>query len=352
MEGFDAFNGEKEYELIYAIEPSSDPMAQKGGRIGKERPYIATYFCPELKEIINEEGLSYFPFLVPRWALIAGEVWGRGPAATCLSNIQMINKMKKELIKSAEIANAPPLSAEEDSILMPMKYGSRQMIWRTMGSEVPQPVLSGTQPQLSLEMMQAEQDAISRSFFVDQIIREQKKERQSITEIQDERGQMLQQLGPLLARQEAEFLGPAIETTFDLLDRQNLIPEEPESLQGAELEIVYTSPAAYAQYASKISDLSAFMQDITPLANVSPELLENLNGQELFDTYSRYRNVPRRVVRSKEDVEAAKEQRAQAEQMQQASETVPQVAGAMKDVASAKATDPEGMGQLLNSIGG
>jgi len=348
MEDFDTKTGEKEYEIYYCVEPNRDVRARKGGKIGNERPFKATYWSPQLKHVLETGHMDYFPFLVPRWSLISGEVWGRSPAMTCLSNIQVVNKMKKELLKSAELANSPPLTAEEDSILLPMRYGARQMLWRTQGSEAPTPIMSGSQPQLTLEMMKAEQEAITRSFFVDQIIREQKKERQSIMEVQDERGQMLQQLGPQLARQESEFVSPAIEVAFDILEKAGKLPPPPASLQGQELEIVYTSPAAYAQYASKISDISGFLQDMTPLFQIQPELIEGLDPQELMDSYSRYRNVPRRIIKSKKDVEAQKAARAETENQQQMMGAAPQMAGALKDVASAKQMDPEGIGQLLN----
>ena len=349
MDDFDFKNSNKEYEIIFAVEPNRDIRARKGGKIGNERPYRTTYWAPQLKQLLQVGALDYFPFLVPRWSVISGEVWGRSPAMTCLSNIRMINKMKKELIKSAEIANAPPLTAEEDSILLPMRYGTRQMIWRTMGSEAPQPIVSGSQPQLTLEMMKSEQEAITRAFFVDQIIREQKKERQSVMEVQDERGQMLQQLGPQLSRQESEFITPAIEITFDILQKKKRLPPAPASMEGMDLELVYTSPAAYAQYSSKISDISGFLQDMTPLFQTDPSLMEGIDSQELMDAYSRYRNVPRRIIKSKQDMAAVKEQRAETEQQQQMMNQAPQLAGAMKDVASARATDPEGIGQLLNA---
>lgn len=346
IDGFDPKANTKQYEVVYAVEPNV--KANGKGRIGSERPYKATYWCPDFKELLDEGHISYFPFLVPRWTVVSGEIMGRSPAMTCLSNIIMLNKMKKEVLKSAEQANSPTMTAEEDTILLPLKYGARQMIWRERGAPPPEPINSGVNPGITLEMMAAEKDDIVRSFFVDQIMREQKKERQTIMEIQDERGQMLQQLGPLLARQENEFVGPAIELTFDILSRKKLIPEPPESLAGAELEIVYTSPAAYAQFASRISDISAFMQDITPMAQADPTIMENIDQSELLDAYSRYRNIPRRIIKSKKDVEEIRNQRKQTEEAQMAAQMAPQMAGAMKDVAQAKQSDPEGMGQLLN----
>jgi hypothetical protein len=161
---------------------------------------------------------------------------------------------------------------------------------------------------------------------------------------------MLQQLGPLLARQESEYLAPAIEHVIDFLQDKNhpVMQSAPESLAGRGLEIVYTSPAAHAQYAGAISNMSGFLQDITPLLQQDPSMAENLDTHNLFDNYARMRNIPRNVVKSKDEVTAAREQREEAESQQQQAAAMPQMAGAMKDIASARSTDPEGIGQLLN----
>ena len=58
-----------------------------------------------------------------------------------------------------------------------MKYGSRQVMFHEAGSEKPSPILAGNQPQYTMEMIRMYRDTINRSFFVDQIIRQEKKER-------------------------------------------------------------------------------------------------------------------------------------------------------------------------------
>jgi hypothetical protein len=348
MDGFDANQGDRSYKLVYSVEPSFDLRAKKGGTIGATKPYQFTYWCEELKEVLQTGFLSYFPFIVPRWVKLPGEVYGRSPAMTCLSTIKVVNKMRKELLKSAEIANAPPLSAEEDTIMLPFSYGSRQMIWREAGSPAPEPILSGSQPNLTQEMIQQDRDTIVKAYFVDQIIRDQKKERQTILEIQDERGQMLQQLGPLLSRQENEFLAPCIEGQLEYLDQAGMLPELPDSLAGHDLEIVYTSPAAQAQYSSGMGDISAMLQDIIPLAQAKPEIMDNIDDNELFAEITRLRGVTRRIIRTKDDVNAMREDRAEAEGQQQQLEAAPGMAGAAKDIATARSIDPEGAGQLLN----
>jgi len=349
MEGFNKDNSvHNKYELIYTIEPNTDKAAKKGSRVGKGRPYKVTYWCPALKEPLQESGSSYFTFLVPRWSKLADEVYGRGPAFSCLSQIRALNKMVKEALTSAEYLNFPTLTAEEDSIMLPMKYGSRQIMFHEAGSEKPSPIMAGNQPQYVMEMIRMYRDSVNRSFFVDQIIRQEKKERQSVTEIQDVRGQMLNQLAPLLNRMETEYLGPAIEATFELLDRAGELPEKPASLAGASLEVSYSSPASQSQFATRLSDISAFMKDIAPLAQVKPEIMSAVNEQKLLASYAQYRNISPDIIKTEEEVSEMSRAAQEQNQQQQAVAAAPQIGGAMKDIAQAKQLDPEGVGQLLN----
>jgi hypothetical protein len=352
VEDMDGFNKDSsvhnKYELVYTIEPNTDKAAKKGGRVGKGRPFKVTYWSPALKEPLQESGASYFSFLVPRWSKLADEVYGRGPAFSCLSQIRALNKMVKEVLISSEYLNFPTLTAEEDSIMLPMKYGSRQIMFHEAGSEKPQPILAGNQPQHVLEMIRMYRDSVNRSFFVDQIIRQEKKERQSVTEIQDVRGQMLNQLAPLLNRMETEYLGPAIEATYELLDRNGKLPEAPSSLTDQDLEISYSSPASQSQFATRLSDISAFMRDLAPLAQAKPELVQALDEQKLLENYAKYRNIRPEIVKTSEQVEQAKQEIKEQQQMAAQAQMAPQIGGAIKDVAQAKQIDPEGVGQLLN----
>jgi hypothetical protein len=90
------------------------------------------------------------------------------------------------------------------------------------------------------------------------------------------------------------------------------------------------------------------MKDIAPLAQVNPEVLQSLNEQKLFESYAKYRNLDPSVVKTADEVQAIKEQQANQQQEMQQMQAVPQVSGAIKDIAQAKQADPEGIGGLLN----
>jgi hypothetical protein len=133
-----------------------------------------------------------------------------------------------------------------------------------------------------------------------------------------------------------------------MLLRNNQLPEAPASLDNAELEISYTSPASQSQFASRLTDISAFLRDITPLAQVKPEIMQAIDERELFEDYAKYRNISPTVIKSQQTLDEEASAQAEQEQQMQMAQAAPQISGAMKDIAQARATDPEGVGQLLN----
>ena len=140
----------------------------------------------------------------------------------------------------------------------------------------------------------------------------------------------------------------SFEATFTLLERAGALPDRPESLDGAILEVSYSSPSSQSQYATRLSDIQAFMQDVAPLAQIKPEILQALNEQKLLESYSKFRNLDPQIVKSEQEFAQMQQEQAEAQQQEMAMQSAPPIAGAMKDIAQAKQADPEGMGQLLN----
>jgi hypothetical protein len=96
------------WELIHAVFPRKD--RKPGGLdIKANKPFAEFYFCMNLDEILEEGGYDDFPYHVPRWTKLAGETMGRSPAMSVLPDIKMVNQMSRELLYSAQLANAPPM---------------------------------------------------------------------------------------------------------------------------------------------------------------------------------------------------------------------------------------------------
>lgn len=336
--------------VIHSVLPRSD---KKPGFMKNNKAWGSYYWSPDLKAILSEGGYNSFPYHVPRWTKMAGEVYGRSPGMVCLPEVRMLNQMNKELIKSAHLANSPPIMYEEDSFMLPIStIAPRSLLPIRAGTQnMPQPLMSGSQPQLALDLLQSKRDTILQAFYVDMLLREKKKERQTITEILDERNEMLRQLSPMLGRLQNELLDTVIQRSIELLVEHDILPAEaPEELAGEHVQIVYTSPAAVAQHGSKGGAITQFLNDLAPIAQFRPDVLDHLDSDELFQELVRLRDVTRKIVKPARQVKKEREERAQQAQMEQQgqmAEAMGDASGAVKNIADARATDPSLVDSLL-----
>lgn len=340
-------------DLWHGVFPNKDRDIY---RVGKDSmPYSSVYFSCDLQEIFEEGGYWSFPYQVPRWMRVIGDVYGQGPAMQCFSAILNANQIMEEIHISARLANRPPMTFDEDSILLPMgqqgpEFVPGSLLPKVPGSESPEPVLSGSQPQYDWEILRMQQQWITQAFHVSHLLREQKKERQSVTEIMDERTEMLRQLGSVLGRLQQEYLGPMASRSIDLLRRQGELPELTDELAEGGLDIGFTNPAAKAQLGTKAQGMSAYLQDLGLIAQAKPEVMDVIDPVAWAEEMANLRDVSPKVLRSRRELEDRWRGQQEAAQAQRAAEAAPGVAKAAKDVADARQTDPM-VRRLLSAAG-
>jgi hypothetical protein len=337
--------------LKQLVFPNSDYDIYKVGQRGNWK-FTSVYYSDYYELIFDEGGFNQFPYHCPRWLRIVGEVYGQSMAMQCLPAIQNANQIMEELHISARLANWPPISYDDDSIVMPMnqthpEFYPGSLIAKIQGTENPQPIHSGTQPQYSHELLQMQQKWITDAFHVSYLLRERKKERQSVLEIQDERSEMLRQMGSSIGRQHQELIGPMVGRTYNLLRIHRKIPPPPPEIAEAGLDVTFTNPAAKAQLGSKAGAMGAFLQDLAVIAQAKPEIWDVIKPIEWAEELANVRDVSQRVINSKsewEQIQMAKSQQAEQAQMM---DQLPGMAKGMKDIAQARDIDPT-MAGLLN----
>lgn len=323
--------------------PVRDPQALDHRRF----PIASAYWCEEAEIVLSISGYRTMPYHACRWAKNAGEVYGRSPGMAALADIKMVNAMSKEMILSAELANRPPLVIDDESLLMPIKQlipGS--LLYKQPGTEMPQPIQLAQQPQLAKEELLSRRDAIRSAFFVDMLFRGKKKERQSVLEIQDDRAELIRQLTPMFGRIQVELLTPMIARTYDILEDQGLVEATGFDTEGREIDVAYTNSAARSQVAGRAMSITAFLADITGMAQVDPSIFDVIDMPEAAQQLALARDVPQSVLRSKEQVAAMQAARAKAQQQQMATQQAADMSGAVKNIAQARAVDPSLSGGL------
>jgi hypothetical protein len=328
-------DADKIFHIVHCVRPRTELKSYGLG--AKKKKFASSWVCQELKETLRERGYDDFPYHVPRWTKLAGEQYGRSPAMTCLPDIKMINTMSRVIITGAQKMIDPPLIVPDDGFMLPIKTSPGSLIFKQAGQEdTIQPLNTQGRPDIGLDMMNQRRDHIMKSFYVDWIIRQKKNERQTTTEIVDDRNEMLRQMSPMLGRTEVELLSPLIIRTYNLKLAAGHLPPAPTSLQKKKLGITYVSPAALAQVGQKAQGMQQFIQDLSILSPIAPNIMDVLDTDVAGQELAKIRNVTRKILRSPDAIAALRQQRAQQEQAAMAVQAGRELAATTKDLSIAK----------------
>lgn len=323
----------------HAVFPNTDRDVRDLG--WKSKMFVSAWWVDETEQILSIGGYETLPYHCARWAKGPGEIYGRSPGMSVLADIKMVNAMSKEIIFSAELANRPPIMVDDESLLMPLtSLVPGSLLYTQPGSERPTPLVSGSQPQLTIELLQQRQQSIKDGFYEDLFFRNKKKERQTILEIQDDRAEITRQLTPMFGRIEMEALSPLLSRLYNILSDQGVIPLPPFDPGDKQMEIQYVNPATKAQVLGRSAATNQFISQLATLAQIDPTVLDVLDIQESAIEMANGLDVPVRLIRSKEQVAAIRNERAQAQQAQAQAEQGQVLSQTVLNTAKARATDP------------
>lgn len=319
-------------KVIHEVRPRKSP----NGRGPKGKAFSSSYVCKDTSETLLESGFDYFPYHAPRWTKLAGESYGRGPGLSVLPDIRMVNTMSHTVIVAAQKMVDPPLMVEDDGYLLPLRTVPGGINYRRPGAEPILPIPTAQRIDIGVEMIEQRREMIRRGFYVDWLVRQQKRERQTAQEVMDERNQMLSMLGPVVGRLQSELLGPVIQLSYRLLGRHNMMVPLPESLRNEKLEINYVSPAAKAQSITRGQGMMSYLQQVTQLLPVLPNLIHSINEDALNSELQDLTDAPRRILNDPEETARRRQAAQEQEQAALTAQALPQVAKASKDFAQAQ----------------
>lgn len=320
--------------IIHAVfeRKEYDPNSRRPER----RKFVSANFCKETEELLNESGYDWMPYHTPRWTHVPGTAYGDGPALSVLPEIRMVNAMSKTMIIAAQKLVDPPLVVPDDGFLLPVKSMPGGITMRRPGDQQIELLPGPQRMDISIDMIEQRREMIRRGFYVDWLIRPTKKERQTAQEIMDDRNQMLGMMGPMVGRIQSDMLGKMIQLSVNLLFRARQIASPPSQLEGQRMDPVYISPAAKAQSTVRGQGIQAYVQQITQLLPVLPNLIDSINEDGLNAELQDLSDTPRSVINSPEAIARKRQAREQQQQLAAAAQVAPQAAKAAKDFAQAQ----------------
>jgi hypothetical protein len=318
----------EEFECLHVIKPwHAIKMGSPLQLI--EKAYISLHiFIPD-KAVMEVSGYDEFPFVVSRWCKNEDEIYGRGPGSDALPDVKMLQEMEKTYLKGLQKQVDPPLTLPDDGFLGQIKtYPGAINIHRNgyQQKEVIGMIPMG-QPQYADNKMAQIRDSINKTFYLDIMelpgptAPDGDVYRFTATEVATRQRDRLGIIGPIVARQESEFLSPLIERTYSVMIRAGLLPPPPEIMQEVDLRIEYVNPVSVSQRSIELNSINQLVQYHMPLAQIDPNALKRLNISRITELGAEILNVPPSVIYTNEEMQqiaqAEQEQQQQQQQMEQ-----------------------------------
>ena len=295
-----------------------------------KKPYVSVHYMKDRKHVLSVSGYEEMPYICARWERSDREIYGRGPTWEIMPDVRLITEIDRTYLKAVQKSVSPPLFVPDSGLLDPLDttpdaiyYYSVGLGGKDMIFEAP----TNARPDYAERLSGKATQAIKEGYFLDLLelpgptAPDGDVMRFSATEVSVRMRQRMPVLGPILARQEAEFLDPLIRRTVNILLRSYLLPEMPPEL-GNQYKIEYLNPVSVAMRSGEINSMTQLFEMILPLAQIDQTIPMYFDTHQILKNTAEVLQVPVSNIRSKEEVEAMvqeqQRQRQAQEQMQQA----------------------------------
>ena len=347
-----------EFEIIHAVYPREDFDDRRLD--SKSKRFASVWMLkvgPDGGHICRESGFDRFQHSTWRYLKSGKEVYGYSPAVLAMADIKGLNLMNKTLLGAAQMTVDPPYN------IPAYLEGKVQLIPRGKNflrdpNDRITPVNTGAGFPVGIDREQAKQKAIQERFHVDTFLMianmegSRERTRYEVQQMMKEKAAVLgAELGPLNTA-----LDRLLDLVFDIEQKAGRIPPPPPELvemgrqdKNLRFDPVYMGPLAQAQREAFAKDgLLNFINDIAPLAQVNPDVLDNIDMDKAALHLADVDNVPFGIIRPVEERDRIREAKAQATQAATAKEDLERLAAGGKDLAKA---DKDSGGMIQDMIG-
>ena len=328
----------EEVTILHVVYPRENYDPKK--KDAKNMPFASCYIELDNKHEVSQSGFNEFPYVVPRYLKASFEIYGRSPAMTALPDVKMLNEMSKTTIKAAQKQVDPPLLVPDDGFILPVRTVPGGLNFYRAGTrDRIEPLNIGANNPLGLNMEEQRRGAIRDAFYVNQLMM-QNGPQMTATEVIQRNEEKMRLLGPVLGRLQSELLRPLIDRTFAIMLRQKLFRKVPDFLSGKDIQIEYVSPLAKAQRSSELQSIMRAIEIFGSLSNIAP-VFDYVNIDNLVTHLAEIVGVPSKVLNSKAEVNAMRQQKQQQQDQQMQMQQLQQLAQAGGQIAPLAKALPE-----------
>lgn len=385
--------------VLHVVAPRKDRDPDKIDNLNM--PFESLYILCEGPVLLEESGYPEMPYAVARLEVLAGELYGRGPATIALPEVKALNEMAKLQLDGSNMRLRPPLDVPLNAYVNPIQLipGYKNLNQDEGGRRITALNVAGDL-QYTAKDIELQQNKVKEIFYNDQLYLRTNAE-MTATEVQKRSEIQMQLMGPWQGRLELELFEPMINRILGILIRQGDVPPPPqELLENADnetfsgrpegyyeesrmqlagkkskkdkkqtpkqeakerqkystraLKIVYDSPLARAQRLVDVQVIDQVKASIAQSMQLNPQgaqdYLMRFDMVQMEVDRAKALGLPTKYIVPQEECEQAKAQMQQQQQQMQAMQQM----GAMADVGQKVGNTPGGeqlTQQVFNQLG-
>jgi len=259
--------------------------------------------------------MDYSPWIVSRYAKVAGEVYGRGPLITALPDIKTLNKTLELLLKNASLAISGVYTAADDGVLNP------NTVKIMPGAIIPVARNGGPQGESLRALPRAGDFNVSqiiindlrlniKKILLDESLPPDNMSARSATEVVERMKELSQNLGSAFGRLINETMIPLVSKMLQVKDQRGII-DLPLKVNGLEVKISPVSPLAMAQ---NMDEIQSIMQYAQITQSMGPQGQMALKPDVMLDYVAEKLGIPQKIRPTPQERMMMQQQMAQAAQ--------------------------------------
>lgn len=307
-------------------------------REGFERfPFVSIHLDKENNHVMQEIGLNYFPYVVPRWQTISGSQYAYSPAVIAgLPDARLLQSMTMVLLEAGEKATNPPMIGQADMVRGDMQLYAGGTTWvdseydERMGAALRPVALDFRGIPMGMEMRDRVTMSLREAFYLDKLTLPPLGQ-MTATEVSVRVQEYIRQSLPLFQPIEQEYNAAICDTTFNLLFANGAfgpLRDIPPSLRGADVRFAFESPLSQSTKQKKVGKFRQALELTAEAAQLDQNIGANWDINLAFRDALDGAGVPAKWL---VDEKVAAEQRGGEEEL----ETAERMIGGMHEAGAA-----------------
>lgn len=361
-------NTESWVQVVHAIEPNDN--RDLNSVKSSDKPFRSVYYeygrgvrRESVNQYLRYSGFDEDPIVSPRWEVTGEDVYATDcPGITSLGDTKALQLGERRGYQALDKVANPPLQAPstlKNKIKGNTLNSSEIVYTNDTNNGGLRSIYEHFRPDLNAieSKIDKTEIRIKKAFYEDLFLMLAQTDRREMTarEVAEKHEEKLLMLGPVLERLHTELLDPAINRTFNILQRAGVFPHPPQELQQKDLKIKYISILAQAQRLVSTQAVDKLTEYAANAAQVWPEARHKININQNIDDYADALGVNPASVRSDEEAQQMAAHEAQIQQQMALNEQANIAANTAKTASETPVQGQEGdqtvLDRAMNNLG-